>query len=59
MTYQTYIIAIENLKNITLEHARVSFLNNEAVEIDYEYDENIDNAVKREAEYFDRLTYTF
>lgn len=59
MIYQTYFVNAEDLKGITLNHARVTFCENDLLEIDYTYDDSINDDVKAEAEWFDRLTYTF
>lgn len=59
MMNQTYFVNASDLKNVTLSHARITFCDTDFLEIDYVYDENVNDEVKQEAEWFDALTYTF
>lgn len=59
MINAVYFVNISNLQNVTLNYAKITFCDDEMLMICYDYDSTIDSEVKREAEWFDNLTYEF
>lgn len=59
MINAVYFVNISNLQNVTLNYAKITFCDDEMLMICYDYDSTIDSEIKREAEWFDNLTYEF
>lgn len=59
MIRNVYFVNVEDLKGYTLYYAHIAFCVNGQLQIEYEYDDSINDELKDEALWFDRLTYTF